>query len=350
MSAIARDPVTTAATLERWLHQVAGLDEVSVTNVAIPGATGWSNETILFDATWRGDDGPRAHELVARIAPTAHTVFPDRTFATQYEVMRALAGHGQVPMATIHWLERSKEWFDSEFWIMDRIRGDVPSDNPPYAGSGWLHDASPSDQARAWWSGVEAMATIHRLDVDRLALASTTVATGPDPLVSQLDHYERFLTWAEDGRPHPLARRALSWLRTHAVDPPEAGPCLSWGDSRLANLIYRDFEVVAVLDWEMASIADPLLDLGWWIFSDEALTRGAGLERLPGFPTSAETAAGWSELTRRPADALPYYEVLAAFRFTVIMLRMGKLLHDIGLVEDDFAYDNLISQALADKL
>ncbi len=91
-----RDPATTAATLERWLSQVAGLEDVRVSNLAIPGSTGWSNETILFDATWRESGELADHELVARIAPTGYTVFPGRTFATQYQVMRALADEGSV--------------------------------------------------------------------------------------------------------------------------------------------------------------------------------------------------------------------------------------------------------------
>ena len=213
MSALTRDPAATASTLERWLTKVAELDEVQVTDVSIPGSTGWSNETILFDAAWRTGAEVKTRELVARIAPTNHTVFPDQTFSTQYAVMQALADHGAVPMATIHWLEPSTEWFGSQFWIMDRIRGDIPADAPPYAGAGWLHDASPADQARAWWSGIDAMVTVHQLDVDVLAPDITTVPLGADPLTAQLDHYERFLTWAEDGRTHPFAREVLSWLR-----------------------------------------------------------------------------------------------------------------------------------------
>ena len=54
--------------------------------MTIPGSTGWSNETILFDATWRTEGQVEPHELVARIAPTDYTVFPDRTFSTQFEV------------------------------------------------------------------------------------------------------------------------------------------------------------------------------------------------------------------------------------------------------------------------
>jgi aminoglycoside phosphotransferase (APT) family kinase protein len=123
-----------------------------------------------------------------------------------------------------------------------------------------------------------------------------------------------------------------------------------WGDARLSNLIYRDFEVAAVLDWEMCGVGDPLLDLGWWLFADRALTVGSGCTRLAGFPSTDGTARHWAAATGRSADALPYYELFAGLRFTVIMLRMGKLLAEMGFVPPDFAYDNLVSRALADTL
>ena len=104
--------------------------------------------------------------------------------------------------------------------------------------------------------------------------------------------------------------------------------------------------MAAVLDWEMSGIGDPLLDLGWWVFADAALTEGSGCTRLPGFPTTAETAARWSAATGRSADTLGWFEQFAGLRFTVIMLRMGKLLADLGLVPPGFAHDNLVSQAL----
>jgi aminoglycoside phosphotransferase (APT) family kinase protein len=351
VSALERDPATTAATLARWLTTVGGRVDVAVSEVAIPGSTGWSNETVLFEARWRGSgDGPERHELVARIAPTSHTVFPDATFTEQYDVMAALDRHTDVPMASIHWLEPSTDWFGAPFWIMDRVRGDVPSDAPPYAGSGWIHDAQVDDQARVWSGGIEAMARVHRVDLARVDVGPLPIPSGSDPLGAQLDHYQRFLGWAEASRPLPVARRALEVLRATAPDLPPEGPALSWGDARLSNLIYRDFEVAAVLDWEMAGVADPLLDLGWWLFADDALTHGSGCRRVPGFAGRDDTAAMWSELTGRSTAELAYYELLAGFRFTVIMLRMGQLLADIGLVDEGFGHDNLISQALATQL
>src|SRR5262249_7740764 len=150
--------------------EVAGVDRPVVSDVTIPATTGWSNETILFDATWGSGPARVQRRLVARIAPSGHRVFPDDTFERQPAVMRALAERTQVPMAAIHWLDADPAWFGQPFWIMDHVAGDIPSDAPPYAGGGWIHDASAEQQAQVWWSGIEAMAGIHRVDVGGLGL------------------------------------------------------------------------------------------------------------------------------------------------------------------------------------
>ena len=341
-----RDPAETAGRLRDWLTDVRGLSGVGVENVRIPASTGASNETVLFEAAWTGPDGPQRRSLVARIAPTSYTVFPEDTFERQFHVMRALAERSRVPMAAMYWYEAEKSWFGAPFWIMEQVRGDIPADVPPYAAGGWLAEATPQQQRRAWVSGVRALVEVHTTPLADLDLSPELLPRPGDPLAAELDRYRRFLAWAEDGRPFPLARDALAWLERNAPAAPAAGPALVWGDARLSNLVFRDFEVAAVLDWEMTTVGDPLLDLGWWLFADEALTAGAGVARLPGFPSREETAALWGAVTGRPTDALPYYEVFAGLRFAVIMLRMGKLLAGLGLVPDTFPHDNLISQAL----
>ena len=350
MGVLQRDPEETASTLTEWLRQRPGVESPAVDHVVVPESTGWSNETVMVDARWSAAGEDHRAELVARIAPSEYQVFPDETFLRQYTVMRALADRSDVPMPEVHWYEPDPSWFGRPFWIMDRVHGDIPSDAPPYAGGGWLFDASPDQQAQAWTSGIDAMARVHRTTLDRLDMPPDTYPTTSDTVGWHLDHIERFLTWAEDGRPHPLARRALEAVRRDRPPEPPEGPCLVWGDSRLSNLVYREFDVVAVLDWEMSSIGDPLLDLGWWVFADWALTKGSGCQRLPGFPSTEETVRTWSGITGRSADAFDYYELYAGLRFTVIMLRMGRLLAEIGLVPPEFARDNLISDALAELL
>ena len=91
------------------------------------------------------------------------------------------------------WFEADPAWFGSPFWIMERVDGQVPSDAPPYATAGWLHDSSPAQQAQAWWNGIEAMAAVHRVDwraagLDFLADPSRG-ATG---LEQQLQYYEEY--------------------------------------------------------------------------------------------------------------------------------------------------------------
>jgi aminoglycoside phosphotransferase (APT) family kinase protein len=349
VSAPVREPQDVARVLRSWFERVRGFTDVNVANIRIPGGTGFSNETVLFDATWRDGGPPQQRALVARIAPSSYQVFPDDTFDLQFHIMRALAPT-DVPTAEVHWLERDEAWFGKPFWIMERVDGDIPTDNPPYAGAGWLADATTTQQSRAWANGIAAIAAVHNVPLDALAADEPRLIVSEDGSGAELERYERFLRWAEDGQPHALARDAVAWLDRNRPAAPARGCTLVWGDARLSNLVFRDFEVVAVLDWEMASIGDPLLDLGWWLFSDETLTRGAGFERLRGFESRDEAAARWAELAGRSTDALDYFLVFAGLRFTVIMLRMGKLLADIGLVPRTFPYENHISRGLEQQL
>jgi aminoglycoside phosphotransferase (APT) family kinase protein len=198
-----------------------------------------------------------------------------------------------------------------------------------------------------WWNGIAAMAAVHNLDWRALGLEFLDdPARGEPALEQQLTYYAESLEWAELGTPHPGARAALEWLQANRPESDPARVTITWGDSRLANQMFRDRQVVAVLDWEMVALGDPRIDLGWWLFCDEVLTRSAGQERLPGFPTQDETVARWAELTGRTGADLHWFLVFAGLRFTVVMLRLGTLLHDLGLVSEPFGYDNDICRAL----
>ncbi len=86
---IARDAATTRGELTKWLAQtLPDVDDVELTRLDFGGANGYSNETIIFDASWRAAAGVEHGEFVARVKPTGYSIFPD------YDLLDAGPGHG----------------------------------------------------------------------------------------------------------------------------------------------------------------------------------------------------------------------------------------------------------------
>jgi aminoglycoside phosphotransferase (APT) family kinase protein len=131
----------------------------------------------------------------------------------------------------------------------------------------------------------------------------------------------------------------------------EIGLC--WGDARINNQMFdHDGNVVAVFDWEMVTLADPMMDLGWWLFLDRHFHEGIPAERLEGFPTREEMVTHYESTSGRAARDLFFYEVFAGLRFCVIMARLADLLADFELVpaEADMANNNIVTRLVAAML
>lgn len=328
-----RNPEATRDALERWLTITSGA-AASVSNVRGPAATGYSHETVIFDT---------ANEtLVARVEPTTHNVFLDPVFMHEYRVMDALSRHTSVRVPRIRAFEEDRSWLGAPFFVMEHVEGVIPPDNPPYTFGGWMAEAPPEDQARAWWSGIEAMAEVHATDWHALGLEY--LARG---VSGELAYAERMFEWASRDGDIPVARAALEWLQRHLPEEP-AQPALCWGDSRLGNQIFRSFECVALLDWEMATVADPELDLGWWLYFDRVFAEGLGVTRPAGFPSHAETIARYESLTGRTVRHVEWHEVFAGFRFAYIMLRIGAMMKLYGELppDSDFGTNNFATDML----
>ncbi len=137
---------------------------------------------------------------------------------------------------------------------MDHVEGDVPADNLPYTMDGWVKDATEAQQETMWWSGLDAMAQVHRADWKALDLGWLDWPEHGRPGIGQqMSYYRAFLDWAAKGTAHPTLEATWQWLVEH--QPDETGEVvLNWGDSRIGNMIWRDFKCAAVIDWEMASL------------------------------------------------------------------------------------------------
>jgi aminoglycoside phosphotransferase (APT) family kinase protein len=158
--------------------------------------------------------------------------------------------------------------------------------------------------------------------------------------VQQLGYYQRMLGWSESlsGRSYPLLWRALEWLQQH--QPQDEPMALSWGDAKLGNCVFAgDGRLVGMLDWERPALANPVDDLAWWLMLDESMCTGYGLPRLAGLPGRAETIARWEQVSGCSATDLAYYELLAAWRFAIVMSRIGDIFTKRGWVTPDARMD-----------
>ena len=98
----------------------------------------------------------------------------------------------------------------------------------------------------------------------------------------QLGYQRWYYEWAREDMRLPLIERTFEWL--DARRPEEPRIVLNWGDARIGNMLWRDFEPVAVLDWEMATIGPPEVDVAWMIFLHAFFQDLAARFGMPGLP------------------------------------------------------------------
>jgi aminoglycoside phosphotransferase (APT) family kinase protein len=345
-----RDLAPTAATLAAWARKKLPMArDVRVEHMRVPSA-GLSNETLLCELAYTEAGAERREDLVLRLQPTQHFVFPDYDLSLQWRVLQALAGT-DVHVPGVRWVETDARVLGSPFYVMTKVDGSVPSDVPPYHAAGLMTEVGPEERAAIWWSGIEEMARIHRLDPDALHLGFLEKTRfGADPLEQELGYWDDYLRWAAAGVDQPTTTPALAWLREHR--PPSRRRRLCWGDARLPNMIFRENRVVAVLDWEMAFLGEPTADLAWWLFLDWHHSEGNRIPRLPGLPSRQETIERYQHLVGWTCEDVHYWDVFAAMRFAVIMVRVAAIMRDVGtpMPTPDFQTNNVPTQRLAQLL
>lgn len=348
---IGRDLDETRSRLIPWLEQrMPEAKEVHVENLRGPKDTGFSSDTLMFDLLWRQGDASKRRDLVLRLEPTGDfLLFPEYDVGLQFRVMAALS-QTAVPVPEMLWLESDPALMGAPFYVMEKLDGLVPSDSPPYHTTGWIFDASPADRERLWYSGIDAMAEVHKLDWQRPEFECIPrPPEGSSPLEAQLEYWDRYLDWGMERSRYPEIEQALEWLRANLPEEEEAGRVgICWGDSRISNQIFRDFETIAVIDWEMVFIGNPVADLAWYVSLDRCFTEGLGLPRLEGMPDQAASIARWEARTGLKADHFTYYNVFAVVRFCAIMARVFLQMKHYELLPQEATTDrdNLATNVL----
>lgn len=320
-----RDPALTRAALAAWLSERTGAPEVEVGEISIPGLSGFSNETLVFDATWDDGTGPATHGLVIRVEPSGHQVFPSTEFDAQVRVLRALRAEGSVPVPEVLWFEQDRSVLGARFVAMARVEGRVPGDSPSYHADGWFTELTDDQRAAVWNNGLDTMAAIHRLDRTHPDLAWIQ---GPSP-AGQLELDRAYRRFAVGDRPFPVVDEAFEVLA--AAVPPAVEPAICWGDSRIGNMIFADdCTVAAVLDWEMLTLGDPVQDLAWYLLLDRHHHEAFDVPRSSGVPDRAASIHRWEQRSGRSAEHLGWYELLGGARYASILARVMQLLDASG--------------------
>jgi aminoglycoside phosphotransferase (APT) family kinase protein len=289
--------------LERWLVARGLLD--AVTDVRRIG-DGHSNITLLVG------DGTR--RVVVRrpppppLPPGAHDVLREA------QVLTALEGTG-VPVAKVLGVDDVPEVADVPMYVMEHVDGVVLTDDTP------APYADPATRKHVADGLVDALAALHDADWRAHGLEGYGKADGY--LERQLRRLGKLIA---DGEQPAGLEELGSWL---VETMPESGPAtIVHGDYRIGNLMLRPHDerpVAAILDWELATIGDPLADLGYLVATwahptapEHPLTRLCQVTCEDGYPEPSALTERYAAATGRDVSRLPWYAAFALWRLAVL--------------------------------
>jgi aminoglycoside phosphotransferase (APT) family kinase protein len=330
--------------LSAWLRsRIPEADELELSDLRRPEA-GESSDTQLFEARWRAAGEDHSLAGVLRCAPRKPGPFPSYDLAMQFEVMRTLGERTTVPVPEVIWLEEDPTVLGAPFLVMRQVDGDAPLDFPSYQGEGIYRDASPEVRRHMWQGTVEAVAELHAQDWRGLGLSRVPGArAGDDAQRQQLDTWRDYLDWIreEPGEPLEVFDEALSWLQGKRA--PTAQLSLCWGDAKLGNVLYRsgNRDVGAILDWEMATIGDPEMDLASLHLSDLRAQDGSDGVALEGTPSADELVGMYEKASGRSFRDFHYALVFATFWRGAVQIKVMRQMRAQGTdIPDALFVDN----------
>jgi aminoglycoside phosphotransferase (APT) family kinase protein len=198
----------------------------------------------------------------------------------------------------------------------------------PTMGLPLLHAKSPAIRHAMGLALVNGIAALGRFDPFAAGLSDLGRAEGflerqVGRWKKQLAGYAEYEGWAGPGQIEGVDEVGR-WLEAHR--PGRFKPGLIHGDYHLANVLYRHDgpELAAIVDWELTTIGDPLLDLGWLMatwpqHNDEEPGASVPVTPWDGFPTAAELVECYAGQTDRDMNHMDWYAVLACFKLGIIL-------------------------------
>ncbi len=305
------------AAVDRWLRGIdPGLD------AALPEVTQYAGGA----SNWTYRLRYRTRDLVLRRPPAGTKARSAHDMAREFKVQRGLKPVFPL-VPTLVGLCQDPAVLGCDFYVMERIDGLVPRARLPEEAR-----LGRDDVRRLCASFVDRLVELHAIDPAAAGLAA--LGKGPGYPRRQVEGWsERYVkarTWNV-----PSFAAVRRWLAERV--PPDAGTCVIHNDWRIDNMVLDRAEptrIVGVLDWEMATVGDPLMDLGgalaYWVHADDPwlfrLTRREPSD-APGMLRREEIVARYLERTGlKPAD-WTFYEVFGLFRLAVIIQQIYYRYH-----------------------
>lgn len=297
--------------LARWMD-AEGMGSEPITQTEILGG-GTQNILLKFSRDGR--------DYVLRRPPPHLRANSNETMRREARVLAALSG-SDVPHPALIAACPDEAVLGVAFYLMEPITGFNPTTGLPE-----FHKADPGVRHRMGLSMVEAIASLGRLDYKAVGLEGLGKPDGylerqVPRWKAHLETYNEFPSWPGIAS-IPGIDDVANWLDEHR--PASFEPGIIHGDFHLSNVMFHfdSPELAAVVDWELTTIGDPLLDLGWLMatWPDEADLAGgvATVTPFDGFPSIDELVAHYARFTRRNMDNIAWYGVLACYKLGIIL-------------------------------
>jgi aminoglycoside phosphotransferase (APT) family kinase protein len=301
--------------LEAYLTQLWGAPTTVANLSRIPG--GASRETYRLDA----ETGGVTRGLILRRDPPGSLIDTDRRL--EFLAYRTVHGHAPVPQAIA--LEEDGGPLERPFFLMERIDGGtVPSPFvfDPYGE----HAATLGEQF------FTTLGRLAALDHEGTPIREATEAPAPEDCWRiALDQWSGVIE-ADEQHPQPIVRAAIRWLRRHPP-PPAQRVSIVHGDYRTGNFMHDGAgQILAILDWEMAHLGDPIEDLGW---AFDPLWNHFDAGKVAGLIPQAEAISLWEAASGLSVDpqALAWWSLFNAVKGQAIWTSAAKEYRDGGFTD-----------------